>query len=139
MKLYLSSHRIGREPHTMLTASASNARVAVIQNAQDCWTDSATRRSVLDRECADLISIGLQPVEVDLRRFFGRQSELERDLRDYSYCWVCGGNSLVLRRALRSSGLDEILRKLAGQEEVLTYGGYSAGICVLTPTLEGIH
>ena len=62
------------------------------------------------------------------------------DQAHFGYCWVCGGNSFVLRRAFRLSGLDEILQERGRHEEDhLTYGGYSAGICVLTPTLDGIH
>jgi dipeptidase E len=140
MKLYLSSYRLGRQPEAMLTASASNTRVAVIQNAGDCWTDAAKRQSVLERECADLRALGLEPVELDLRQFFGQRAELDRELQGFGYCWVCGGNSFVLRRAFRLSGFDDILQDQASYAEArLTYGGYSAGICVLTPTLEGIH
>jgi dipeptidase E len=32
-----------------------------------------------------------------------------------------------------------MLRELAKQHDRLTYGGYSAGACVMTPTLKGIH
>ena len=118
---------------------AVNNRVAVIQNAQDCWTDPLKRQSVLDRECTDLGTLGLEPVELDLRTFFGRRKDLEREIERFSYCWVCGGNSFVLRRAFHLSGFDAVLRERADQHDGLTYGGYSAGACVMTPTLEGIH
>jgi dipeptidase E len=123
----------------MLNGAATRDKVAVIQNAQDCWTDSAKRQSVFNRECADLETLGLSPVELDLRRFFGRHEGLEREIESFAYCWVCGGNSFVLRRSFHLSGFDRILWELARQEGSLTYGGYSAGACVMTPTLEGIH
>jgi len=52
--------------------------------------------------------------------------------------WVTGGNSFVLRRAFKLSGLDSILKRKLGEDDFV-YAGYSAGVCVLTPTLEGIH
>ncbi len=122
----------------MLRHTGSNT-VAVIQNAQDCWTDPVKRQSVLDRECSDMRSLGPEPTELDLRTFFGRRDALARELDRFGYCWVCGGNSFVLRRAFHSSGFDAILRELALQDDALLYGGYSAGACVMTPTLEGIH
>jgi dipeptidase E len=122
----------------MLRDTASNA-VAVIQNAQDCSTDPVKRRAVLERESTDLRALGLAPVELDLRAFFGRSADLERELRRVSYCWVPGGNSFVLRRAFHLSGFDVILQRLAQEADSLTYGGYSVGACVMTPTLEGIH
>lgn len=122
----------------MLRDSVSNS-VAVIQNAQDCWTDPLKRRAGLEREFSDLRALGLAPIELDLRTFFGRRAQLERELTRFSYCWVCGGNSFVLRRAFHLSGLDVILQRLAQEEDCLGYGGYSAGACVMTPTLEGIH
>jgi dipeptidase E len=139
MKLYLSSYRLGRHPGVMVNPRAPSAKVAVIQNARDCWTDPITRQSVLDRECADLSALGLEPIELDLRRFFGKPESLEREIATFGYCWVCGGNTFVLRRAFHLSGFDGILRELAKQEDRLTYGGYSAGTCVMTPTLKGIH
>jgi dipeptidase E len=51
--------------------------------------------------------------------------------------WVTGGNSFVLRRAMRQSGFDEIASVLV-RDGVLVYGGYSAGAVVATPTLKGI-
>ena len=123
----------------MLTAGATTNRVAVIQNAQDCWTDPAKRKSVFERECGDLEMLGLAPVGLDLRTFFGRREQLEREIETFAYCWVCGGNSFVLRRAFQLCGFDVILQELAQQTNRLTYGGYSAGACVMTPTLEGIH
>jgi dipeptidase E len=139
MKLYLSSYRLGRHPDAMVNEGAPSNRIAVIQNAQDCWTDPLIRRSNLEREFTGLRKLELEPVEVDLRAFFGRSTALERTLKHFSYCWVMGGNTFVLRRAFHLSGFDGLLRELAQEDGRLTYSGYSAGSCVMTPTLEGIH
>jgi dipeptidase E len=39
---------------------------------------------------------------------------------------------------MQQSGLDAILFERT-QDETFVYAGYSAGICVMTPTLKGIH
>jgi len=51
--------------------------------------------------------------------------------------WVCGGNSFILRRAIAQSGFDEAITDLLAADEIV-YGGFSAGACVVTPSLMGI-
>lgn len=139
MKLYLSSYRLGDQPEKFIEPNARNKRVAVIPNARDCWTDTDRRKFVLDREFEDLIGLGLEPEEFDLRKFFGRQEELLKEISRFAYCWAIGGNCFVLRRAYALSGFDAMLHDFAQKEAALIYGGYSAGVCVMGPTLEGIH
>ena len=43
----------------------------------------------------------------------------------------------MLRRAMAQSGLDHFLAEY-GNRDGLVYAGYSAGVCVLAPTLRGI-
>jgi len=138
MKLYLSSYRIGKNPHRLLSSRAATARVAVIQNASDGNPDSEGRAKALRREFDELSNIGLEPEQVDLRRFFGRADALACHLGRFSYLWVAGGNAFVLRRAFALSGVDAWLIAQAA-DDCVTYGGYSDGACVLTPTLKGIH
>jgi dipeptidase E len=97
MKLYLSSFRLGDQPEQFLYPHAPNNRVAVIQNAQDHWADPVKRKTWLDREFDDLRGLGLEPVELDLRKFFGRQDELREEISRFAYCWAMGGNCFVLR------------------------------------------
>lgn len=52
--------------------------------------------------------------------------------------WVTGGNTFLLRRAMALSGLDHFLSTKKEDPDFL-YAGYSAGACVLCPSLEGIH
>ena len=51
--------------------------------------------------------------------------------------WISGGNTFVLRQAMRLSGFDELFESLKARQDFL-YGGYSAGICVLSDTLKPI-
>jgi dipeptidase E len=92
----------------------------------------------LRREFADLKSIGLVAEELDLRRYFGKAAELQKCIEGFGYLWVTGGNAFVLRRAFSLSGLDSILQKKLHEDNFI-YSRYSAGICVLAPTLKGIH
>ena len=43
----------------------------------------------------------------------------------------------MLRQAMKLSGFDNILKNLVKKNNIL-YGGYSAGVCVLAPTLKGM-
>ncbi len=138
MKFYLSSYHLCNEPSRLSALRAKNSKVAVVQNALDASTDLERRKSVLEREFADLKAIGLFPEELDLRGFFGKVADLEKRLDEFGYLWVAGGNTFVLRRAFSSSGLDSILHQKLHEDDFV-YSGYSAGICVLTPTLKGIH
>ena len=45
---------------------------------------------------------------------------------------------MFLRRAFYLSGLDSILQKKLHEDDFV-YSGYSAGVCVLAPTLNGLH
>ena len=137
MKLYLSSYFLGDHPEKLADLVGSNKKTAVIQNAVDYSPDLERRKARLERNCEQLVALGLEPEELDLRNYFGKPAELEEKIKTYGLLWVTGGNCFVLRRAMQESGLDEILIKHKGKDN-FAYGGYSAGVCVLTPTLKGI-
>jgi dipeptidase E len=138
MKLYASSFRLGSHPENLQALFPRAARVGMITNALDFSTDLSRRQSSLQRECSDLESLGLVPDELDLRNYFGRQEGLADRLARCEGLWVVGGNAFILRRAMRYSGLDELLRKWPAHAGDFVYAGYSAGACVLAPTLKGI-
>src|SRR6185436_14132396 len=81
--------------------------------------------------------LGLDAEELDLRVYFGDAPRLRRALEPFGLIWAVGGNSFVLGRAMRASGLDEIAveRVTAGD---LVWAGFSAGAIVATTTLRGI-
>ena len=110
-------------------------KTALINNARDLAT-AAERPETLAEEIARLESIGLEPVEVDLRKYFGKPDELKDILAGFDLIWVRGGNVFVLARVFRASGADEIIKELL-EKDAVVYGGYSAGIDMLTTTLHG--
>jgi dipeptidase E len=138
MRLYLSSFRLGNQPQRLVDLVGDNKRVAIIVNAGDLMTDD-DRKARVQQESALLESLGFTPVELDLRHYFNSESkrqELGEILAGCGLVWVRGGNTFVLRRAMRASGFDTIITDLL-QRDAIAYGGYSAGILVLTPSLHG--
>ncbi|MEV5962487.1 Type 1 glutamine amidotransferase-like domain-containing protein [Kribbella sp. NPDC051952] len=133
MKLYLSSFRLGDHPEHLVALLPPAARVAVICNSIDT-EDPAVRREKVADEITWLTDLGLDPRELDLRE----TTDLRADLAEYDGVWVRGGNVFVLRAAMARSGADRILPELIRSEQ-LVYAGYSAGPCVLAPSLRGLE
>jgi dipeptidase E len=135
MKLYLSSFRLGNKPEELLQLLDGKKRTAVIGNAQD-FLPAEVRAASYAQEMERLGTLGLELSEVDLRKYFGKSSDLREELSKFDLVWVRGGNCFVLRRAFKQSGADEIIAELVKNESVV-YGGYSAGIDMLVPSLHG--
>jgi dipeptidase E len=139
MKIYASSFRLCADPIRLRNLFADSTRVAVISNALDFSSDVARRDRGVAGEVAALSGLGLEPKSVDLRDYFGDRGATQRLLEGFDGVWVLGGNAFTLRRAFRYSGLDQLLNEMAMSNVPFVYAGYSAGSCVLGPTLDGIH
>lgn len=133
MKLYLSSFRLGDHPEHLVALLPRGARVAVICNSID-FEDPVVRREKVADEIAWLTDLGLAADELDLRDV----TDLRTRLTAYDGVWVRGGNVFVLRAAMARSGADQLLPDLIRSEQ-LVYAGYSAGPCVLAPSLRGLE
>ncbi|WP_161606356.1 Type 1 glutamine amidotransferase-like domain-containing protein [Microlunatus speluncae] len=137
MRLYLSSFRIGDHPDRLIELTGANRRTAVVANAVDHLAPADRQRSVA-AELTALRELGLDPVELDLRRFAGAPDALRGELAGVGLVWLRGGNAFVLRHRLADSGLDQqLLDGLATDRFVV--GGYSAGSCVLGRSLAGLE
>jgi dipeptidase E len=143
MRLYLSSERLGERAGAlldMLGAGPAGTRVAVIANGYD--TSSPLGRDPYLSELYDPISefrrLGLMPEELDLRAYFGDPRSLRQRLGAFGLIWVMGGNSFILRRAMRQSGFDSVIRELLSADAI-AYGGYAAGAVVAGPSLRGLE
>ena len=138
MQFYLSSYRLGEEVNKLKKMLPKNKKTAYIPNAMDYSTD-LKRRAGSDKSNIDqLKALGLRVEVVDLQKYFGKQIELSKRLNKFGIIWVRGGNTFVLRQAMRRSGFDKIFNGLLDRKDML-YGGYSAGICILSPTLHGFE
>jgi dipeptidase E len=132
VRLYLSSFRIGGCPERLVELARGRTRAAVIGNAMDSVA-ADVRRAAIELELDALSALGFAPGEVDLR-----EAGAGRALAGYDVLWLRGGNTFVLRAALARSGADAAIRRLLEEDRVV-HAGYSAGICVLGPSLRGLE
>ena len=137
MKFYLSSYKIGNETKKLIGMMPKNRKTAYISNALDEWDSPEKRKQNETDDIAQLRKIGMRVELLDLRKYFNKKEELRKKLGGFGAVWVSGGNTFVLRQAMKLSGFDEILKSLMKTD--MLYGGYSAGICVLAPSLKGIE
>jgi dipeptidase E len=137
MKLYLSSYQLGREPGRLRELAGHGARAAIIMNATDVFGDER-RPEYRAKYIAALGELGFDGFELDLREFFFTPSRLPASLEGVGLLWVVGGNTFVLRRAMRLSGLDAWLPRQLRENQIV-YGGFSAGACVAQTSLHGLH
>jgi dipeptidase E len=137
MKLYLSSYNLGDNPEQLIDLIGINKKIAVIGNASDLKTVEE-RKEKIKEEFDHLIEISLSPEELDLRKYFGKQKEFEKKLNEFKTVWVKGGNTFVLRRPMAQSGFDKLIKEKVNDSDFV-YAGYSAGSCVVTPTLKGLE
>ena len=146
---------------------APGPKALVIANACDLL-DPVERGLRVDREIAALEGLGFRAGELDLRRFFAATSgssdysetsvtsdssdpsdpshldgstgraSLNSALASASLLWARGGNAFLLMRAMRQSGLADLL-PVALAADAVVFGGYSGGIAVLPRTLRGLE
>lgn len=136
MKLYLSSYRLGDDAERLSELVSGEKRVGVVRNALDYSDDVVRLEKGREREFDELRALSLHPEEVDLKNYFGAGAGLRKTIGQLDALWVVGGNTFILRRAMKQSGLEEVLLE---QPKPFVYAGYSAGACAVTPMLRGIH
>jgi dipeptidase E len=138
VRLYLSSFRMGDHPeHLVALVGRDGRRNLVIANAMDD-APPGVRRASVEQELAALADLGLDAAELDLRGYFSHRQRLRQDLAGVPMAWLRGGNTFMLRYALYQSGADTVFRELLAAN-ALVYAGYSAGACVLSPSLRGLE
>lgn len=135
MRLYLSSFRLGDHPELLSSLVTGERRGWVIMNALD-GQDEARRTADTRIQLDQLAGIGLYAEDLDLRTV--RPGTARERFGTPDFVWVRGGNVFVLRMALARSGLDQVLVDHLTDDR-LVYAGYSAGPCVLAPSLAGLE
>ncbi|MEZ0005852.1 dipeptidase E [Flavobacterium sp. 28YEA47A] len=139
MNLYLSSFQFGNESDQLSELLPHGAKIGHITNATDWQGADEVRRKVdLERDMAFLQGLGFKNEHLDLKDYFNREEALDKKIAELDGIWVSGGNTFILRQAMRLSGFDAIFEKLRQRNDFL-YGGYSAGICVLCDSLKYIE
>lgn len=137
MRLFLSSYRAGNYQNELVNLFGRGAKVALITNPKDYKTELEYKESVT--EVVDFLkNLGFKVTKIDLRKYFEKVNFTKEDLKTFQAIWMPGGNTFVLRRALKYSGADKIIREMVGKDEII-YGGESAGAILPTPTLTGVQ
>lgn len=137
MKLYLSSYHLGDNPQVLVEMVGKNKKAAVIPNALDNMEDKKLLEEKIQANMDELKNLGFKPEVINLKKYFGKPAELARKMSEFGLIWVRGGNAFILRRAYKQSGFDKWLVSQKNNKD-LVYGGYSAGCCILSPTLKGL-
>jgi dipeptidase E len=138
VRLYLSSFRMGDHPeHLVALVGGDGRHSVVIANAMDAAPPDV-RQAGAELELAALADLGLGAAKLDLRGYFGHQQRLRQELAGVGLAWLRGGNTFMLRSALDRSGADAVFEELLAAD-ALVYAGYSAGGCVLSPSLRGLE
>lgn len=138
MKYYLSSFKFGNNINDLERLKPANNKIGHIVNARDAVGYDSKRAQKHQYEEIDFLnSIGFEAEALDLKNYFGKKEKLQQKLTELGAIWVSGGNTFVLRQAMCLSGFDKLFKELLRREGFL-YGGYSAGVCILSETLKSI-
>lgn len=137
MRLFLSSQDFGKHADAAVRLAGENKKAVYIKNAQDDKPIEERNFTTAEKKLM-FEKAGFEFEEIDLRDYFGQAKELEKKLKDFGSIWCAGGNTFILRRAMKASGLDDLLIKLLKNDKVL-YGGWSAGACIAAESLKGVE
>ena len=139
MKLYLSSYKLGNNIEELKRWIEENGnKIVLIPNSRDVFEDSERLRNGINKDIEMLKDIGFDVEVISLKKYFGNPKLLEEDFSKYNAFFAIGGNTFALRKAMQLSGFDKYLKKQIDNPNFL-YAGYSAGICVLSPSLVGLN
>ena len=139
MKFYLSSYKLGNKASILQSwfEQTKNKKIALIPNAIDYSTKGQEFMAKKNQRSLKLLAgIGLEPEVLDLKDYFNKKEELKTKLSEFAGVFIRGGNTFVLRAAMKLSGFDQIITQIkenpqTKQEKGFIYSGYSAGICIL--------
>jgi len=126
---------MGNQSEKLVELVEGGKNVVIVLNSRDHKGEK--RNEYLADETKAFNELGFNVEELDLRKFFGKEKELEEFLRKKDLVWVDGGNTFLLRRAMKKSGFDNVIKKLL-KEDSITYGGFSAGVVVLQQSLHSL-
>lgn len=138
MKFYLSSYKFGNDYNQLTKMLPKGAKIGHINNSRD-WlgVNEENKQKSLNEEMLFLENLGFKCEHLDLKDYFGKEDLLRKKIDELDGIWVCGGNTFVLRQAMKLSGFDTIFKDLLRRKDFF-WGGYSAGICILCDSLKYI-
>jgi len=116
--------------------AGSATRAAIIVNALDHRPKA--RAHWLKAQTDKLVGLGFTVVELDLRTYFGVTDKLKIFLSNIDLVWINGGNAFILRRAMRQSGFDLLIKASVARDEIV-YAGFSAAAVIAFNSLKGLE
>lgn len=138
MKLYLSSFELGNKTDILKQwVEKNDNKILLITNARDLKENKKEEQEKIRSYCELLQNIGFKVEILDLQKYFYKEEELNKYLKNYKAFCVIGGNVFVLRIAMKLSGFDKFL--IENKYSNLLYIGWSAGSCVLSKKLNGLN
>lgn len=140
MNLYLSSYKLGNNvSYLKRWIKENDNKILLIKNARDTKEQNEAEKNIIHQDIKMLEEIGFNVTILDLKEYFNKSNELKKFItNNYRAFCVIGGNVFVLRKAMQLSGFDLYLKENYNNDDLL-YIGYSAGICVLYPSLVGLE
>lgn len=142
MYLYLSSFKIGNKPNLLKNwiKKYNNDKILLIVNARDSDPQNDNKINIINSDCKALEELGFKVTILDLKHYFYKEHLLYNYIQknNFKAFFTIGGNVFTLRLAMKLSGFDKFLNKVSKENGYL-YAGYSAGICVLGPKLNGFE
>jgi len=140
MHFYLSSYLIGNQTDYLGKQSSKFTKIAYISNAMNFVGVDPERLKKTDIDIIkSLTELGFEVEELDLKNYFNQDQKLRSEIQKFNGVFVRGGNVFALRQAMKLSGMDKILIEFEAIKKDFLYMGFSAGICVLAPSLKGIE
>ena len=138
MILYLSSYKLGNKTNILKNWIKNNGdKILLIPNARDAKEKTEEEKAILESDIKELENIGFCVYILDLKEYFYKEKKLKEYIGQFTAVFVLGGNTFALRQAMNLSGFDKYL--IENKDNNFLYAGYSAGICVLAPSLNGIN
>jgi dipeptidase E len=138
MKFYLSSFKIGNQGKK-LKSLVKNKKIGYIPNALDFTGANSEKINELNSiSINELNQLGLEPEILDLKDYFGIPEKLYLKLDELKAVYISGGNTFVLRQAMRLSGFDRYVQTHLDDNDFV-YAGFSAAICILYKDMEALQ
>lgn len=141
MRLYLSSNYVPTPDDffQLIGKAPGDVRLAIIPHGRDCYIERI-RQHYIDKVVRYFQELDIQDCEVlDLRTYPDDASdELQTILARYDVVWASGGNAFMLLYELRRTGCDTAIHNLL-ENDMLVYGGESAGQIVAGPSMRGFE
>jgi len=137
MKKYLSSYKLWKHTEELKNMFWENKKIVLIPNARflENWYSEKAKLSV-ENSLEELKNLWFETEILDLADYFWKEKVLEEKLLNFAWVYVTWWNVFVLNQAFELSWFWNILQKFEIERKDFVYIGYSAWVCVLSPSLD---